>query len=191
MKKSYLIIIFLFIIFISANQFILRNEFDLGTVAKVSEQVSFEQVHTPNQLVIESLNIAAPVVYPGEISEKAFQQALQNGAVHYPGTALPGEYGNVYIFGHSSDDPWHKGDYKNVFEKLPQIEIGEEIMITDKDGNKFVYEVLETKIIFSNDISVLAQPADQRLLTLQTSYPVGTSQKRFVVIAELTQNSRP
>ena len=38
--------------------------------------------------------------------EKQIQDALQNGVLHFPGTAQPGEGGNVVITGHSSYFPW-------------------------------------------------------------------------------------
>src|SRR5438552_3712454 len=63
----------------------------------------------PNLLLIPSLGIKAPVGYPEKTDENEFQNFLQNGVVHYPGTALPGQPGNVYIFGHSSDYIWSKG----------------------------------------------------------------------------------
>src|SRR5438093_1507422 len=79
---------------------------------------------TPNLLEISSLGIKAPVVYVDQANETAFQAALKDGVVHYPGTALPGQPGNVYIFGHSSDYFWSNGHYKTIFASLPQIKKG-------------------------------------------------------------------
>jgi sortase (surface protein transpeptidase) len=31
---------------------------------------------------------------------------LQNGVIRYPGSAKPGDEGNSFIFGHSSNFPW-------------------------------------------------------------------------------------
>ena len=72
----------------------------------------------PNTLTIPSLGIRAPIVDAPESSENAFQKALQDGIVHYPGTATVGKPGNVYVFGHSSDYIWSKGSYKTVFALL-------------------------------------------------------------------------
>ncbi len=138
----------------------------------------------PNTLTIPTLGIQAPVIYTIGMTESDFQEALQDGVVHYPGTADIGAQGNAYFFGHSSDFTWSKGDYKTVFAHLPEIQIGTDIYIADPIGGTFHYIVRETRIIESDDRSVLAQGLES-LLTLQTSYPVGTAKKRFVAIAQL------
>jgi sortase A len=139
-----------------------------------------------NMLIIDSLGIKAPIVYIEGIGEKYFQAGLLNGVVHYPGTANPGQLGNCYIFGHSSDYIWSKGHYKSVFAVLPQIKIGANITIGDQQGNKFVYTVTDSRSVAASDTSVLSQQNNaKKLLTLQTSYPVGTALARWVVVAEI------
>ncbi len=143
----------------------------------------------PNIVVVESLDIKAPLIYVEENSEKVFQAALKKGVVHYPGTALPGEAGNVYIFGHSSDYNFITSPYRSVFALLPQIKIDATILVTDQAGHPFRYKVVEAKVVSPDDLSVLDQNHQQyHRLSLQTSYPIGTALKRFVVIAELIQN---
>jgi LPXTG-site transpeptidase (sortase) family protein len=140
----------------------------------------------PNLLIVPSLGITAPIQYVDVNSEKVFQQALQNGVVHYPQTADIGTVGNAYIFGHSSDFVFSKGSYKTIFALLPKIKIGDQIVVSDKSGEKFVYNVTKTKVVSPSDLSVLDQNTNgNKILTLQTSYPVGTALKRFVAIAQL------
>jgi LPXTG-site transpeptidase (sortase) family protein len=140
----------------------------------------------PNLLIIDSLGLQAPIQYPTTTGETAFQAALINGVVHYPGTANPGELGNCYIFGHSSDYIWSKGHYKNVFAVLPQIKKSSDIVISDQQGNEFNYTVIASHEVATNDVSVLSQQNYQKkLLTLQTSYPVGTALARWIVVAEI------
>jgi sortase A len=140
----------------------------------------------PDLLVVESLGIQAPIQYATAANETAYQAALINGVVHYPGTANPGELGNCYIFGHSSDFIWSKGHYKSIFAVLPQIKIGAEVFVSDRQGNEFIYTVTASREVSANDVSVLSQQNYQKkLLTLQTSYPVGTALARWVVIGEI------
>lgn len=140
----------------------------------------------PNHLEIADLNISAPLIYAEGKLEQDFQAALQNGVVHYPGTAKPGQFGNAYYFGHSSDYPWSKGNYKTVFALLTKIKIGTRIVITDEAGHPLTYLVTGTQIVAPSDLSVLDQHENkQQLLTLQTSYPIGTALKRFIVTAKL------
>ncbi len=138
------------------------------------------------RLVIPRLGIDAPIVEPSARNEKAFQEALENGIAHFPGTALPGRNGNAYFFGHSSDYLWSPGAYKNVFAKLMSARVGDEIEVTDASGTPYLYRVTGMKIVSPKDLSVLSQgDGKKKMLTLQTSYPLGTALKRFVVTAEL------
>jgi LPXTG-site transpeptidase (sortase) family protein len=142
----------------------------------------------PNILIIKSLNINAPIIYSGQNNEAAFQAGLMSGVVHYPGTANPGDFGNCYIFGHSSDFLWSKGHYKTVFAVLPEIEKGADIIVSDQSGNEFTYTVTNTLVVATSNTSVLDQQNNtHKLLTLQTSYPVGTALKRFIVQAEIKE----
>jgi len=144
----------------------------------------------PDHISIPDRGIETPVVYVDTVDEKIFQEGLANGVVHYPNTPLPGEFGNPYIFGHSSDYAWKKGDYKKIFKPLVDIPLGTTIRITDHDGQLFVYKVIETKIVGPKDVSVLDQYSyERKMLTLQTSWPVGTALKRYIAIAELDQTA--
>ncbi len=158
-----------------------------NTDALVVETVSASSSSTAAvRLAVPGLGIDAPVVEPTARNEAAFQLALQNGIAHFPGTAMPGQAGNAYFLGHSSDYLWSQGSYKDVFAKLMAIEIGEEIEVTNASGTPFVYVVTGTKVVSPKDLSVLSQgDGTKKFLTLQTSYPLGTALKRFIVTAEL------
>ncbi len=139
-----------------------------------------------NTLIVPSLGIKAPIVYVNQAEEQAYQAALSSGVGHFPGSANPGELGNSYIFGHSSDWFWKKGSYKTVFALLPRISKGAQIIVTNQTGAKFIYTVTDSKRVSGNDTSVLNQQGfTKKLLTLQTSYPVGTALARWVVVAEM------
>lgn len=140
-----------------------------------------------NFLNIASIKVAAPIVYAESNNEEVLQQALENGVVHYPGTPEPGQPGNVYIFGHSSDLVFKKGAYKSVFAALPDLTTEDYIEVTNKQGEKFIYKVFETRVVESTDTSVLYQDYSKKTLTLQTSYPIGTALKRYIVKAEIVE----
>lgn len=138
-----------------------------------------------NRLWIHSLGIEAPLVYVSGTTHQVFQRGLESGVVHFPGTALPGEYGNAYFFGHSSDLPWKDGAYKTVFALLPKVKMGEEIWLSDSRGDLFIYSVSGTLVVEPKDVSVLDQgDRKSKTLSLQTSYPLGTALRRFIVQAK-------
>ncbi len=141
-----------------------------------------------NEIYIPNLQIRAPIVYAQNKDESEFQKSLRFGVVHYPETVMPGEKGNCYIFGHSSDAAWTKGEYKTVFAALPQIVTGESIYISDPEGRVYVYKVYETLVVSASDTKYISENfGEKTILTLQTSYPVGTALKRYIVRAEVLE----
>lgn len=105
---------------------------------------------------------------------------------HLPGSALPGERGNVFISGHSSLPQFFKSDnYKAIFSKLPDVKKGDVILV-DTGGQKFEYIVDGLKIVDPKETWVI-NPPDQtgRYLSLMTCVPPGLQLKRLVVLAKL------
>lgn len=140
----------------------------------------------PNEIYIPSLSIQAPIKFVDSKDEAVFQKALQDGVVQYPETAPIGEVGNTYIFGHSSDFAFSAGSYKTVFAILPNIELGAEILLTDENGEVFKYVVYNKFVAEKTATHLLSQDTGgKKILTLQTSYPIGTALKRYIVKAEL------
>lgn len=107
---------------------------------------------------------------------------LSAGLAHLPGTALPGERGNVFISGHSALSPFIK---KSPFAKLADLKKGDRIEILAM-GTKFNYEVLDLKAVPPNDLSVI-NPPDQfgRYISLMTCVPPGLNFKRLVILGKL------
>ena len=144
----------------------------------------------PNRVVIPSLHINAPLVEPRGNSDREFETALAGGIVHYPGTAGPGEQGTCYLFGHSSDYPWAAGKYKAVFALLPSIKTGQQVILFGQDGKPYIYTVTGTKVVAANEIQYVQQKdLSKKQLILQTSYPLGTAAKRFLVFGELQSDT--
>lgn len=156
--------------------------------AQTSQNTNPDQKGEPNRIVISSLGIDAPIVESEENNEQSFQKALEKGVVHYPGTAKVGEFGNAYLFAHSSDFAFKGGDYKTVFALLPKVEKGAEIVVSNAEGRVFRYEVTDSFVANSTDLHLLDQKEfKEKLLTLQTSYPIGTALKRWIVSARLKE----
>lgn len=143
-----------------------------------------------SRLIIPRLNKNVPIVFSDpeklisadwESLEKTFQDDLKNGVIHYPGTAEPGEKGNVFITGHSSYYPWDDGRYKDVFVLLHTLKPGDEILV-QHEGKEYRYKIEETKNVKNNDVSVLDQNGQTKTITLMTCSPVGTNIRRLVVV---------
>jgi LPXTG-site transpeptidase (sortase) family protein len=144
-----------------------------------------------DMILIPALNLSAPIVTPEYEAllredwsklEKDIQAGLENGPIHYPGTAAAGQPGNFFITGHSSYYPWAAGKYKNVFAKLHLLNVGDEYYVYYK-GNKHKYVITEKKEVQPNNVDVLDQPLDRKISTLMTCTPVGTTLRRLIVVA--------
>ncbi|GIW63053.1 MAG: hypothetical protein KatS3mg090_0879 [Patescibacteria group bacterium] len=110
---------------------------------------------------------------------------LNQGLVHYMPKSLPGEEGNVVVFGHSTlPQLFKKGDYKSIFTYLHTLQKGDEIIVK-VDDHEYTYEVTEMFIINPDQIEILEQVKDESILTLVTCTPPGTYWKRLVVKAKL------
>jgi len=112
---------------------------------------------------------------------------VKKSLVHYPGTALPGEFGNAVIFGHSVLPVFYNPqDYKSIFSLIPTLEKGDKIYVFF-DGIEFIYEVVSYKEAKPEDVDVLEQRFDQQTLSLVTCVPPGTYLKRGIVKARLVR----
>lgn len=114
---------------------------------------------------------------------------LSESLIQYPGTALPGEYGNTVIFGHSVLPQFYNPKkYKTIFSTLPTLKEGDEIFV-DFDGIRYRYVVIKMVEVSPDDISVLEQHYDGEYLSLVTCVPPGTYLRRLIVKAKLVKPS--
>jgi sortase A len=97
---------------------------------------------------------------------------LDLGPGHWPGTAMPGQLGNVVIAGHrvSHDKP---------FRHLEQLEAGDDVILTTADG-RFVYKVTSTEVVGPEALWIVDQTAEYTA-TLFACHPPGSTRQRIVV----------
>ncbi len=136
-----------------------------------------------DRIVIPKLGVNVPLLVPASLDIEGLLADLNRGALLYPNTALPGQKGNAFIAGHSSQNPWESGRYKTVFSLISNLEFDDPVIVYF-EGQKFVYYVENQEIVPSTDLSVL-EPTDNATLTLMTCWPVGTTAKRLIVTAHL------
>ncbi len=110
---------------------------------------------------------------------------LSKGLIHYLAKSLPGELGNVAVFGHSTlPQLYNPKNYKTIFTYLPTLDRGDMINV-NLQGNTLNYEVIDMFVVNPDQISILDQQYDSSYLTLVTCVPPGTYWKRLVVKAKL------
>lgn len=119
------------------------------------------------------------------IKVKVASNDFEDNLAQLPGTALPGERGNVFITGHSSLPFIASSKKTPYFVNLQNIKKGDEVSL-DALGQKFTYVIEGMRIVDPKDISVIAPPdKDGRFLTLMTCVPPGFNVKRLIVLARL------
>jgi LPXTG-site transpeptidase (sortase) family protein len=140
----------------------------------------------PGRLSIPRLNLQVPLIWTEDPAN--FDTDLTRGVVHYPGTALPGELGTVYVSGHSSDYFWKDHPYKQVFARINALEAGDDIFVEvyGNDGKIYNYKYrVTTETIYSPDDQRQFIDNSAAKLNLSTCWPIGTQKDRYVVTAEL------
>lgn len=109
---------------------------------------------------------------------------ISKSLAQLPGSALPGEKGNLFISGHSALSQLFSLK-EAVFSKLPDLKKGDQIIL-ETPGSKFVYEVTGFKVVSPNDVSVINAPEEMgRYVSLMTCVPPGLNFKRLIVLGKM------
>ena len=145
------------------------------------------QLNKPSQLTVKEYTLSIPKLNIKKARVVVGGEDLAKSLVHYLPQSLPGEYGNVAIFGHSTlPQLYNPKDYKTIFTYLSSLEKGDKIYVNVGEY-EYQYEVTTLFIVKPKDISVLEQKKDDSYLTLITCEPPGTWLERLVVTAKLTK----
>jgi sortase (surface protein transpeptidase) len=118
----------------------------------------------------------------------------ESGAGWHPNSAGAGDNGNVVISGHQL-----LGDAPFAPIALGDIEVGQEILLTNADGEVFTYEVVEVTdpLPISNDPAAEEAIAERYMaqtqvptLTLISGWPDYSTTHRVIVIAALVDTNQ-
>lgn len=178
-----------------SNTTIREDRFSPKRLVPSETKINIDLDITPydNRIIIPKIGKNVPLVdvrldagFDFDHIENIFMQELEKGVVRYPGTAKPGESGNTFIFGHSSNYPWVKGEYNSIFALLDQLTFGDEIIVY-YNQKKFTYIIHEKKIVKPGNIKVLERDETKKELSLMTCWPIGTTLNRLIVFAELQE----
>jgi sortase A len=180
------------LIFIVSNNFLNQKKVDYEPTTVIKSEQKNNGISYINglfQLEINKIYVSAPIIFNVDGSnKKEYNNALEKGVAHLKGTALPGQNGTSFIFGHSSYYLYESGNYKKVFANLNKLKNGDVITIKGQQ-TKFDYKVVEKSIVKPNDLEVTKQNYQTKELILMTCWPVGTTEKRLIVLANLLEDN--
>jgi sortase A len=103
---------------------------------------------------------------------------LDNGPGHWPGSALPGQNGNVVVAGHRTSS--HR-----VFRNIDQLVAGDQIIFRDGAG-EHTYLVDRVEIVDPTAVWIV-DPTATPTATLFACHPPGSTAQRIVVFADLAE----
>lgn len=109
------------------------------------------------------------------IIEGTNEDELAKGVGHYAGTAYPLENDQIVLSGHRD----------TVFRRMGELEIGD-ILTVKMDYGNFSYEIVETKIVDADDLTIIVPTAPDEVLTVSTCYPfsfIGSAPDRYIITA--------
>ncbi len=129
-----------------------------------------EPLVTLGSISIPRLDVDAP------LHEGIRLTTLDNGPGHWPGTAMPGEVGNVVVAAHRTS---HGGPFRHI----DQLVAGDTVEFTTHSGVS-TYVVTGTQVVEPNAIWIV-DPTDTPTATLFACHPPGSVSQRIVVNLEL------
>ena len=145
-----------------------------GSFASVPTRAPAPAIPDGYRIKIARLAIDLPIV-EGDLERDAVRlETPDNVALHLPGSAVPGDGSNSYVYAHARH---------GMFLNLWSAREGDEVLIVTPAGRELRYVVSEVHPrVDPTDVSWVAGTAGERL-TLQTSTGPKTGDPRFVVVA--------
>ena len=186
-------------------QWLLKNyeqTTDVNTISPSSQETlqshlmdynfSFNTVPPVNRIIVPSLWLDVPIVtnenmVATDFAKADFDKELNEWVVKYPTTPAPGQEGNTLLFGHTSYVIWKTNPYGTIFKDLPKLKNSTLIQIL-RDGNLYEYKVVDLFIVPPKQVNaqyMTYQNAGGSYITLMGCYPLGTDNKRIMVVAKL------
>lgn len=135
---------------------------------------------------VPKINAYSPIVTDVDsYNEQEYMKALKSGVAEARGSTSPDKKGSIYLFAHSTGNPFEMNRYNTIFYRLSELGVGDKIII-NYQGKAYEYIVFEKKEVWPSEISYLEDALKSRKnqLILQTCTPIGTSLKRLLVFAK-------
>jgi sortase A len=179
-----------------------------ATAATTSTSTTTTTVTLPVPQDAPADNVPEPQTFHGRLQIPAIEvdspliegiriNTLDYGPGHWPGTAMPGELGNVVVAGHRTS---HNADFRRLDELLPGDQVIFDLDATetferadgvpvsvpnpDKYTGKHVYLVHSVEIVTPDSMWVVTQDY-RHSATLFACHPPGSVAERIVVFLDL------
>lgn len=139
-----------------------------GSAIPMSEPV----IEPATRIIIPAIGVDAPV------GEGTDWESLKYKVGHHPGTANPGQRGNMVLAAHNDV-------YGEIFRYLPDVPVGETITVYAGEET-FRYRLTERRIIRPEQTEVML-PTTGPTVTLISCYPYLIDTYRIILFGELVE----
>ncbi len=142
----------------------------VGAIDVPTDSYAPEEIVELGTLEIPKLGVRARLMHGVTLRN------IDYGPSHWPGTAMPGQRGNVVIAG-------HRVTHSRPFRNIDQLGTGDEVVLTVQ-GEQATYRV-SSSFVVTPDRTDIANPTATPTLTLFACHPPGSARQRYVVRADL------
>lgn len=141
--------------------------FNMQEIAKLDSSTGIKPTY------IKSYPLGIDVSIKDTIINKGVWAIQPDTASYLVDSAKIGDKGNIIIYGHNKD---------NILGPIRWIKVGAKIEITGSDEETYIYEVVKTDTVNSDNLSYIL-PTSEETLTLYTCVGFLDNQ-RFIVVAK-------
>lgn len=164
----------------NSNDIISNKVVNNNNTSQVNKTITPKQ-ELPISLEIPDYKVNTIISSPNSTDVGVLDNALNKGAVYYPGSGMPGS-NNTLIFGHSTTFKIVINKAYQVFNELKNIKPGTLIYIKTATSTH-VYKTREVKRV-SKYTSWIQFGSEKPVLTLATCDSFGKASDRWVLIAD-------
>ncbi|HXK52973.1 sortase [Candidatus Nomurabacteria bacterium] len=169
-----------------------------STNKNINDFLSNFQPYNEDSIYIPKIGAKAKILKNIDpFNSEEYGTALKYGVAHAKGSDYPTSGlslgTNTFVFAHSTDGLINVNKYNAIFYLLYKLAPTDEIYLKFSESQKnFInkYSVSEVKIVGPKELAYLKTLEgyeDKNTLTLMTCWPAGTTLKRLVVIATLSE----
>lgn len=161
---------------------VLPQETDDTDVVFIEEQyVGDAGADAPVRVIIDAIGVDTEIANPQSTDIAVLDEALNDGAVRYPGSGNLEDTSNMFLFGHSSHLPSVINPAYQAFNGLEDLENGDIIRVLS-NTKEYIYRVDTVELVQADEAWVELSNTEKKL-TLSTCNNFGSKQDRFVVEA--------
>ncbi|NJK80042.1 MAG: sortase [Chloroflexaceae bacterium] len=155
------------------RQYLLEHPAPAWSTQPVQSAVQAWDGLRPLHISVPRIGVDTPIEMGG-FSYGVWEVPRYNAIAYWPVSAVPGTTGNIVLAG-------HVGYPGTIFNQLPDIQIGDEILVTTGNG-VHRYRTQELYTLLPHEAWVM-NPTPTETLTLITCVPIGSYSHRLIVRA--------